>query len=121
MRDVLIQAGRPLSPQEILEETQNTIPGLGLATVYRNIKAMVESRWLRVVELPGAPDRYELADIGHHHHFHCRRCDRVFDVEGCPGNLHAMTPEGFQLESHEIVLYGCCAACADDPDAPPPD
>ena len=113
MQEVLRRCGRPLSPQEILEETQEAIPGMGLATVYRNVKALVESRWLKVVELPGAPDRYELADQGHHHHFHCRNCDRVYDVQGCPGDLHTMAPEGFVLESHEIVLYGRCGACSE--------
>lgn len=114
MRDAIRRAGRPLSPQEILEHTQEAVPNLGMATVYRNIKALVESRWLKVVELPGAPDRYELADMGHHHHFHCRSCDRVFDVEGCPGDLTTMAPDGFELESHEIVLYGRCQACTAD-------
>ena len=113
MQKAIRKAGRPLSPQEILEKTQEAIPNLGLATVYRNIKALVESRWLRVVELPGAPDRYELADQGHHHHFHCRECDRVFDVDGCPGDMSTLAPAGFELESHEIVLYGRCRACAD--------
>ena len=115
MREAIRAAGRPLSPQEILEATRESIPGLGLATVYRNVKAMVESHWLQTVELPGSPDRYEIADRGHHHHFHCRGCDRVFDVEGCPGNLGTMTPRGFELESHEIVLYGRCSACSADP------
>ena len=113
MRDAIRNAGRPLSPQEILEATQEAIPGIGLATVYRNVKAMVENQWLQVVELPGAPDRYELADQGHHHHFHCRQCDKVFDVEGCPGDLEAMAPEGFELESHEITLYGRCQDCTE--------
>ncbi len=115
MREAIRKAGRPLSPQEILEETQEEIPGLGLATVYRNVKAMVESRWLKAVELPGAPDRYELAGQDHHHHFHCRHCDKVYDVEGCPGNLSSITPTGFVLESHEIVLYGRCPECSASP------
>lgn len=114
IREAIRKAGRPLSPQEILEETQETVPNLGLATVYRNIKALVESHWLKVVELPGAPDRYELADQGHHHHFHCRQCDRVFDVDGCPGDMTTLTPAGFELEDHEIVLYGRCSACTDN-------
>ena len=48
----------------------------------------------------------------HHHHFHCRICDRFYDVEGCPGGLSSMLPEGFELESHELTLLGRCAACA---------
>ena len=111
IRDVLRDARRPLSPQEILDAAESEVPSLGLATVYRNIKALVAEGWLHPVELPGAPDRYELADQGHHHHFHCRDCDRVFDIEGCPGRLDDMAPGDFQVESHEIILYGLCPDC----------
>lgn len=105
-------AGRPLSPQEALSAAQLDLPGLGIATVYRNIKSFVERGWLRSVELPGVPDRYEVAGKDHHHHFHCRACDGVFEVEECPGELERISPEGFEVDSHEIILYGTCSACA---------
>jgi len=79
------RAGRPLRPQECLE--------------------------LRVVELPGSPDRYETAGRCHHHHFHCRRCDGVFEVETCPGGFAAMAPSGYRVEDHELILYGVCRSC----------
>lgn len=110
--EALERADRPLSPQEIHDAAQDSVPGLGLATVYRTIKALVEERWLRVVELPGAPSRYEVAGKAHHHHFHCRECDRVFEVEDCPGGLKHLAPAGFQHETHEIILYGLCPSCA---------
>ncbi len=93
---------------------QGRVPGIGIATVYRNVKALLEEGWLHEVELPGEPSRYEVAGKDHHHHFRCRRCDRVFDIHGCPGNLAAMTPQGFEVEAHEIVLYGRCDDCTGD-------
>ena len=105
-------ADRPLSPQEILDAAQVEAPRLGIATVYRNIRHMVEEGELHAVELPGAPNRYEAAGKHHHHHFHCRSCDRVFEVEDCPGSLKQLAPSGFELESHEIILYGLCDGCA---------
>jgi len=106
------RAARPLGPQETLDLAQQEVPRLGLATVYRNIRALVSEGRLRVVELPGAPDRYEVAGKAHHHHFHCRSCDGLFEVETCQGDFDAITPSGFRLEDHEITLYGQCAACA---------
>jgi len=106
------RAARPLGPQETLELARSDVPGLGIATVYRNIKALVAEERLRAVELPGAPDRYEVAGKDHHHHFHCRACDGVFEVETCQGDFDAITPNGFSLEDHEITLYGLCARCA---------
>ena len=105
-------ADRPLSPREILDAAKGEVPGLGIATVYRNIRNLVEQGALHAVELPGVPNRYEAAGKHHHHHFHCRGCDRVFEVEDCPGSLKQLTPSGFALESHEIILYGLCEGCA---------
>ncbi len=111
IRSAFESAGRPLGPREVLEIARTGVPGLGIATVYRTLKKLVSGGVLRAVELPGQPSRYELAGLDHHHHFHCLRCDRVFDVEGCPGEVQTYTPAGFHTEAHEVVLYGRCAAC----------
>jgi len=101
----------PLSPQEVLESTKPQLPGLGIATVYRNIKAFVDNGTLQVVPVLGHPDRYELAGKKHHHHFFCRVCQRAFEMEGCPGSLDQLAPKGFKVEQHEIYLYGLCKGC----------
>jgi Fur family ferric uptake transcriptional regulator len=108
---VIERAARPLGPQEILDLAKEEVPRLGIATVYRNIKALIGEGRLRVVELPGRSDRYEVAGKEHHHHFHCRRCDGVFEVETCPGDFETLTPTGFRLEEHEVTLYGLCVSC----------
>ena len=111
IRETLAEAGRPLSPQEILTAAHAQVPGLGIATVYRTLKALVEEGVLEPVELPGQGTRYELAHRPHHHHFQCRACQRVFDIHGCPGDLSALAPPGFLVETHEINLYGLCGDC----------
>jgi Fur family ferric uptake transcriptional regulator len=112
IQHALEAADRPLDAQEVLTAAQAWSPGLGLATVYRALKMGTEQGWFQPVELPGGATRYELAGKGHHHHFECRACHRVFEVEGCPGQLQQLTPSGFTLETHELVLYGLCEACA---------
>lgn len=115
-RDIIMRtiedAARPLAKQEILTLAQREIPGLGIATVYRTVKILCEEGWLEAVDLPNSQVRYERKGKGHHHHFHCRDCDRVFEIDGCPGNLRNLAPRGFQTESHEIVISGLCAGCA---------
>ncbi|MEI2719116.1 MAG: transcriptional repressor [Gemmatimonadales bacterium] len=112
IRRAFQRADRPLSTTEVLELARAEVGRLGIATIYRNIRAMLDEGWLVTVELPGEVPRYELHGKPHHHHFHCRRCDRVFEVPGCVATLPAMVPEGFALETHEIVLYGRCPECA---------
>ena len=105
------QAGRPLSPQEALELARPHAAGLGIATVYRALKSLVEEGQIEPVRLPGQPPRYEPAGKHHHHHFRCRSCNQVFEIPGCPGNLEPLVPKGFVMEGHEVVLYGRCKRC----------
>jgi Fur family ferric uptake transcriptional regulator len=115
IKAVIDAAQRPLLPQEILESAQTQVAGLGMATVYRNLKSLVEANSLTVVSLPGEIPRYESTGHAHHHHFHCTGCDKVFDVHHCPGDLLDIAPQGFTVERHELTLYGKCDACGAAP------
>ena len=112
IRDAIALASRPLLPQEVLDAAQQQVPGLGIATVYRNLKALVEEGELQAVNLPGENPRFELAGHAHHHHFQCQHCQRVFDVHACPGDLSRLAPLGFTVEGHDLTLYGRCRECA---------
>mgnify|MGYP001627224607 CR=1 FL=1 len=111
IREVMRELNRPLSPSEVLEAARRKVPGLGIATVYRTLKGLVEEGSAVPVELPGEAPRYELSGKTHHHHFHCTLCGKVFELEGCPGDFSFMLPKGFKTEKHEIVLYGRCSEC----------
>lgn len=113
IRQAIAEAARPLLPQEILQAAEVAAPGLSLATVYRNLRTLVEEGELLAVTLPGEVPRYELAGAGHHHHFQCESCQRVFEVHACPGNLAGLAPKGFVVERHELTLYGRCSDCGD--------
>lgn len=112
IRSTIEAAGRPLSPQEVLDAAQAEVPGLAIATVYRNLKLLVDAGEIVPVTLPGESPRYEAHQTGHHHHFQCTECKRVFDVHACPGDLAALAPRGFTVDHHELTLYGRCDQCA---------
>jgi Fur family ferric uptake transcriptional regulator len=112
IRAVIESAGRPLSPQEILRGARSAVSGIGIATIYRNLKKLAADGAIRLVTLPGEAARYEPTESAHHHHFQCTRCRRVFDVPGCPGDLRRLAPRGFSVETHDLTLYGRCSACA---------
>ncbi|HEY1655011.1 MAG TPA: transcriptional repressor [Candidatus Tumulicola sp.] len=112
LQEVLTRADRPLSVGELLEAGSKRVDGLGVATVYRAVGALLDDGWIEAVEIPGEPTRYERADKGHHHHFQCEKCDRVFDVAGCLDNLRKLAPPKFRVNAHALALYGLCAACA---------
>lgn len=113
IRTVIDEAGRPLSPQEVLDGARGHVSALGMATVYRNLKLLLDEGVIQAVNLPAENPRYESVHVEHHHHhFQCRVCGRVFDVHACPGSMEKIVPNGFVLEHHELTLYGTCAECA---------
>lgn len=109
---ILRRAERPLTPQEIREQAMEQSTGIGLATVYRALKAFMARGEILQVEIPGVSPCYEPADRGHHHHFICQRCRQVFDLQGCVQDLEVLAPSDFQVQRHDIILYGLCPACA---------
>ncbi len=106
-------ADGPLSVGEIHGRSSIEIPGLGIATVYRAVKALREEGEILLVELPGEESRYEPVGRGHHHHFRCFSCEQTFDLAGCPVGIPRGTtlPEGYTVEDHSLTLYGRCADC----------
>ena len=105
------QSPGPLSADEVRGLLMET--GIGIATVYRALKNGVTNGRFRAVQLPDGPTRYESAGLPHHHHFECLTCHRVFDVPGCPGRIERLAPEGFDVQSHDLTLYGKCADCTE--------
>lgn len=112
---VLAASERPLTPLEILAVAQRSLPTLGIATVYRALRDGQQAGTVQAVEVAGGTTHYERADHGHHHHFHCTACGKIYEVHGCPGDLAALAPRGFQVEGHEITLRGRCAECLGPP------
>lgn len=98
---------------EIHDRAGNILPRLGIATVYRTVRALREEGELSVVELPGEDPRYEPAGRGHHHHFRCLSCEQTFDLGGCPVGIPDGTvlPGGFTVSDHSLTLYGTCVDC----------
>ena len=111
IRAIFEKINRPLGPQEVLDAVSTEVEGVGIATVYRNIKGLVEEGWLATVELPGEPARYERAGKAHHHHFRCLVCSSVFELPACGLNLKSLAPPGFKVTDHDVILFGSCAGC----------
>jgi Fur family ferric uptake transcriptional regulator len=111
IKAVIKAAQRPLLASEILEGGRGIVRALGIATVYRNLKLLVSEGALQVITLPGESPRYEMRESGHHDHFQCTTCRRVYDVPGCPGDMRRLAPRGFTVDHHHVTLYGRCAEC----------
>lgn len=113
---MLDRANAPLSAQEVREQAAAVLGRVGLATVYRALKAMLASGEVVSVEIAGSTPRFELSSKGHHHHAMCVVCRKVWDLEGCAGGFEGLAPRGFVVTNHELTLFGRCKACSKAPD-----
>lgn len=109
---VLSTHANPLTALEIQELAAREVPRIGMATVYRSLKSLAQEGRVVSVEIAGQAPRYERGDKAHHHHFFCRSCGQVFELERCVEGVQKLAPSNFRVEGHEITLYGACAACA---------
>jgi Fur family ferric uptake transcriptional regulator len=111
IREAIEASSRPLTIAEILKLASRSVEGIGIATVYRAVADMVNEEEVTAVEVPSEPVRYEMAGKSHHHHFQCRSCQKLFDIEGCIDNIKKLVPPKFKLSDHAVTLFGLCAGC----------
>jgi Fur family transcriptional regulator, ferric uptake regulator len=111
IREVFKRNDRPLAADEVFQLARHRMAGLGMATVYRTIKALTDEGWLIPVEMPGATPRYEVSGKAHHHHFQCLKCSRLFELEGCLEQVESLIPPTFRVVDHVVLINGYCASC----------
>jgi Fur family ferric uptake transcriptional regulator len=115
IRAAIDDARGPLTVNEIHDRAQQRVEGLGMATVYRTVRLLLDEDVIHEVLMSDGERRYESAGLGHHHHFRCRRCDHVFDLPGCLLSIPDGTtlPGGYIVDGHELTLFGICPRCTD--------
>lgn len=103
---VLDEAKRPLSPQELLALAGVLVPGIGIATIYRNVKIMVEQGALSTVHIPGEPPRFILPQYRKAHLFVDEESGvaMMFDLD-LPG-LKKRLPRSMKAKSLTLFCSG---------------
>ena len=109
---VFRQHERPLGVDEVLAYGRKLVESLNQATVYRNLKLLVNDGRLKRVTHPSLGTLYERTGKGHHHHFYCHACNRAFELPGCALKEDEIAPDGFVVEDHEVFLSGVCSSCS---------
>jgi Fur family ferric uptake transcriptional regulator len=117
IRDVFRLRDGPIGVEEILRLARRAVRSLNRVTVYRNLNLLVAEGGLLRIRHPALGTVYEKAGKDHHHHFHCRSCDRLFEIPGCALRKAGVAPRGFRAEEHDLFVSGLCAACRVTPRA----
>lgn len=110
--DALQRSPAPQTAQELHER----LPGVGLATVYRNLQRLAADGTAESVLRESGERAFLICINGHHHHLTCRRCGRVEVLHDCRFGDWARevgAAHGFQDVEHRAELVGVCAECSD--------
>ncbi|HJP72904.1 MAG TPA: Fur family transcriptional regulator [Pseudonocardiaceae bacterium] len=109
----VLAALEDLGGHRAAEEIHDALAGrLPRSTVYNVLTSLADaSLVLRADAGPGAV-LYE-AGGRWHHHFVCRRCGTVYDVECVTGERPCLTPgsEVGVVEEAQVIFRGICAEC----------
>ena len=100
------------SADDIYGECKKVMPGIGLATVYRNLEQLVASG--QAIKVPVGQDRYRYdADTSLHCHGACPVCGRVWDEEVSSSLNDALLKEceNNESECYSLTFFKVCGEC----------
>ena len=112
MAFLMEQAGHPTAA-EIFEAVNRVDPRSSRATIYNNLRDLVQAGLVREVAMEGRAARFDAPQGMRHHHFICDRCGNVEDV----GWYDVPRPKAASLGKRvlrecELIFRGLCAKCA---------
>lgn len=87
-------------------------PTISLATIYKNVNAMIEKIFLNEVKIPNEKAVYELTKA-EHSHVVCTSCNAIMDIDLDTSAIlqKAQTLSGFELNESSVVFTGICPKC----------
>lgn len=114
--DALAETEDFRSAQQLHELLRDRGEGIGLATVYRTLQALVEAGEVDVLRTEEGEALYRrCGQRHHHHHLLCRHCGTAVDID-VPGLEEwadrTAAAHGFSEMDHVIELVGTCSTCA---------
>ena len=113
--DLLRERSDFRSAQQLHAELGQRGASVGLATVYRNLAALVDAGEVDTLQREDGELLYRRCSPSHHHHLVCRNCGRTVEVAGPTVErwANAVAAEhGFTEVNHTLELFGTCADCA---------
>ncbi|MFH1258591.1 MAG: transcriptional repressor [Elusimicrobiota bacterium] len=122
--DILHQANKHLSAEDIYLKVHEIYPVVGLTTVYRTLEMLEKMGMIFKFDFGDGRARYELAEgekgENHHHHLVCTKCNQVVDYTDFIDQEVKLLKEterelskkyNFNITNHLIQFYGLCEKC----------
>ncbi len=97
---------------QLYSSLKRKFPSVSLATIYKNINAMIEIFFLSEVKIPHQKSVYELTK-DNHSHVVCSHCQTIMDIDLDISNIlnEAKRLSDYSLVKSSIVFNGICPNC----------
>jgi len=96
--------------EEVYGGLKRRFPTMSRATVYTTLKVLRGVGEIQELSIRGDKSCFD-GNSRPHHHFLCRQCDRVYDLDiVCPYTHHGWV-EGHKIEDIQGYFYGICREC----------
>lgn len=111
--EVLRDAGRHMTAEEVATEVRLTLPDVNVSTVYRTLELLVGLDLVVETRLEGAASYYEVSPEPSHHHFVCTRCGAVghFGDELLAPVHGELGRRRFDVDRIQVTAFGRCRDC----------
>jgi len=95
---------------KIYKDLKTNNPSLSKTTVYNSLETLEKYGVIQSITISGSERRYDFKH-GMHHHFLCKNCGRIIDIDiECP-NLGKMLECGHKVEEVHGYFKGICKNC----------
>ena len=105
------------SAEKIYQDQRPEFPNMSLATVYNNLKVLIEEGFVEEIKIKNDNTTY-FDFMGHEHlNIVCEKCGRIADFEDVdlPDlRREAEKQTGYKITKTKVLIYGICADCLGD-------
>ena len=101
------------SAEKIYRDLLPQFPSMSLATVYNNIKVLIDEGVVSEIKVRNDTTTY-FDFMGHDHlNVVCEKCGRIADVDIEVPDLReeAASQSGYQITKTQMTVYGICSEC----------
>lgn len=110
IKKVIMENKDHLTGDQIYELVRVHMPSISRATVFRNLKRLVELGDIGHIEVSDGADCFDYRKHDHYH-FKCNQCHRVFDTEIPYDKTLDNLNSDFTVDYHMTLFYGTCPEC----------
>jgi Fur family peroxide stress response transcriptional regulator len=101
-----------ISIEDLYEKIKKQFSSISLATLYKNVNAMIEVSLLKEVKIPSIKSKYEIVKAPHAHLL----CESCGSLEDCEMNMNEVShllesKSDFKVNETDLIFSGVCHNC----------